>query len=179
MSKKLNDWLDEFVENGASPNRVTEWPDEAGRGGTTVVANPELEGTEPDLTGLEVDGTKYKVPVPPTPVATKLYTHMYGVKGNDRNMVFTLLRSDDTELTVQEVIDKLQSLGCAYYGVGNKEASIMYPASGIDYGNKQIIGVSVSEEYGQKQLVFIDSDFNPSTTLASALSFDIHVVAQL
>ena len=33
-----------------------------GGGGTTVVANPELEGTEPDLTGLEVEGTKYKVP---------------------------------------------------------------------------------------------------------------------
>lgn len=29
---------------------------------TTVVANPTLEGTEPDLTGLEVDGTKYAVP---------------------------------------------------------------------------------------------------------------------
>lgn len=33
-----------------------------GSGGTTVVANPELEGTEPDLTGLEVEGVKYKVP---------------------------------------------------------------------------------------------------------------------
>jgi len=61
MSKKLNDWLDEFVENGASPNRVTEWPDEAG-GGTTVVANPELVGTEANLTGLQVGETKYKVP---------------------------------------------------------------------------------------------------------------------
>ena len=31
-------------------------------GGTTVVANPTLAGTETDLTGLEVAGTKYKVP---------------------------------------------------------------------------------------------------------------------
>lgn len=31
-------------------------------GGTTVVANPELEGDEPNLTGLEVGGVKYKVP---------------------------------------------------------------------------------------------------------------------
>lgn len=33
-----------------------------GGSGTTVVANPELVGTEPNLTGLEVSGTKYKVP---------------------------------------------------------------------------------------------------------------------
>ena len=31
-------------------------------GGSTVVANPTLVGDEPDLTGLEVEGTKYKVP---------------------------------------------------------------------------------------------------------------------
>ena len=30
--------------------------------GTQVIANPTLAGTESDLTGLEVDGTKYKVP---------------------------------------------------------------------------------------------------------------------
>ncbi len=34
----------------------------AGEGGTTVVANPTLEGNEENLTGLEVNGTKYKVP---------------------------------------------------------------------------------------------------------------------
>ena len=33
-----------------------------GEGGTTVVANPELAGTEADLTGLQVGETKYKVP---------------------------------------------------------------------------------------------------------------------
>ena len=30
--------------------------------GTTVIANPELSGTENNLTGLQVGGTKYKVP---------------------------------------------------------------------------------------------------------------------
>jgi len=62
MAKTLNKWLDEFVENGASPNRVTEWPDEAGGGGTTVVANPTLAGTEANLTGLQVGDTKFAVP---------------------------------------------------------------------------------------------------------------------
>lgn len=31
-------------------------------GGSEVVANPTLEGTEPNLEGLEVDGEKYKIP---------------------------------------------------------------------------------------------------------------------
>ena len=61
MAKEFKDWVDEFVENGANPKDVTNWPEEAG-GGSTVVANPELSGDEPDLTGLEVDGAKYKVP---------------------------------------------------------------------------------------------------------------------
>ena len=33
-----------------------------GTGGSSVIANPTLVGTEALLTGLEVDGTKYKVP---------------------------------------------------------------------------------------------------------------------
>ena len=32
MSKKLNEWLDEFVENGADASDVTEWPENAGGG---------------------------------------------------------------------------------------------------------------------------------------------------
>lgn len=60
MAKKFEKWLDEFVGQGANPEDVTNWPEEAG--GTTVVANPELSGDEDDLTGLEVDGVKYKIP---------------------------------------------------------------------------------------------------------------------
>ena len=37
------------------------WQNASG-GGTEVVANPTLTGTETELTGLEVAGTKYKVP---------------------------------------------------------------------------------------------------------------------
>ena len=38
------------------------WEKVAASGGTTVVANPTLAGTEADLTGLQVGDTKYKVP---------------------------------------------------------------------------------------------------------------------
>lgn len=40
----------------------------SGGGGTEVVANPTLAGTEPDLTGLQVGDDKYKVPDPGTTV---------------------------------------------------------------------------------------------------------------
>lgn len=46
MSKKLNDWLDEFVENGANPNKVTEWLENAGGGGTKIVDALPAEGEE-------------------------------------------------------------------------------------------------------------------------------------
>lgn len=42
-------WLNQIAEQG---------------GGSEVVANPTLAGTEAALTGLEVDGTKYKVNQP-------------------------------------------------------------------------------------------------------------------
>lgn len=41
------------------------WKKNSGDGageGTTVEANPTLDGTEDDLTGLQIDGVKYKVP---------------------------------------------------------------------------------------------------------------------
>ena len=41
---------------------------QGGGGGTEVIANPTLVGTEPDLTGLQVGDDKYKVPDPGTTV---------------------------------------------------------------------------------------------------------------
>lgn len=35
MAKKLNDWLDEFVENGADATQVADWPENAGGGSAT------------------------------------------------------------------------------------------------------------------------------------------------
>lgn len=46
-----------FDEDSGAWNAVA-----SGGGGTTVVANPTLAGTEDDLTGLQVGSTKYKVP---------------------------------------------------------------------------------------------------------------------
>lgn len=49
------------------------WQNPTG-GGTEVVANPVLAGTESNLTGLEVAGTKYKVPTGGSG-GTQLYLH--------------------------------------------------------------------------------------------------------
>ncbi len=37
MSKQLNEWLDEFVENGADASDVTAWPENAGGNGGEVI----------------------------------------------------------------------------------------------------------------------------------------------
>lgn len=54
---KINIAVDKKIINAES---IENW-NEGGGGGTDVIANPELEGNEDALTGLEVDGTKYKV----------------------------------------------------------------------------------------------------------------------
>ena len=37
MAKQLGKWLDEFVENGANPNDITDWPENAGGGGSSTL----------------------------------------------------------------------------------------------------------------------------------------------
>ena len=49
----------------ATPQKLDRFPT---IGGTTVVANPTLDGTEANLTGLQVSGTKYKVSNSPVAV---------------------------------------------------------------------------------------------------------------
>ena len=54
IPKRDIDYLKELKANHSDPS--------ASWGGTEVVANPTLAGTEGDLTGLQVGDTKYKVP---------------------------------------------------------------------------------------------------------------------
>lgn len=67
--EQIDNSVETIVSNTATNGQVltangtggATWQDAMG-GGTEVVANPVLSGTESDLTGLEVAGTKYKVP---------------------------------------------------------------------------------------------------------------------
>jgi len=47
-------------------------------GDTKVIANPTLDGTEPNLTGLEVNGAKYSIP---SGSSNPLYKHSVEIKG--------------------------------------------------------------------------------------------------
>lgn len=78
-------------------------------GGTTVVANPTLSGSEAELTGLEVDGKKYKVPQGgsggggivavdslPTPNQTEYEKHLLYLQGGELNFIAEKLAEEPT-----------------------------------------------------------------------------------
>lgn len=55
MAKHLEKWLDEFVENGADPNNITEWPENAGGGSSKlpeIIARTVTNITAEDLSGV-------------------------------------------------------------------------------------------------------------------------------
>lgn len=56
-----NDVLSRIVVFNTSTNVVTFYETAGSGGGSTVAVNPTLEGTEPEVSGLEVDGVKYAV----------------------------------------------------------------------------------------------------------------------
>ena len=56
-----NDVLSRIVVFNTSTNVATFYETAGSGGGSTVVVNPTLEGTEPEVSGLEVDGVKYAV----------------------------------------------------------------------------------------------------------------------
>ena len=56
-----NDVLSRIVVFNTSTNVVTFYETAGSGGGSTVVVNPTLEGAEPKVSGLEVDGVKYAV----------------------------------------------------------------------------------------------------------------------
>ena len=56
-----NDVLSRIVAFNTSTNVVTFYETAGSGGGSTVVVNPTLEGTEPEVSSLEVDGVKYAV----------------------------------------------------------------------------------------------------------------------
>lgn len=56
-----NDVLSRIVVFNTSTNVVTFYETSGSGGGSTVVVNPTLEGTEPEVSSLEVDGVKYAV----------------------------------------------------------------------------------------------------------------------
>lgn len=77
-------------------------------GGTKVVANPSLSGAERNLTGLEVAGTKYKVPSGGSGGGgTQLYMHVIeGTDNNGETITVNLLTTLGSEMSSIEDLGK-------------------------------------------------------------------------
>ena len=102
-------------------------------GGSKVVANPELVGDEPDLTGLEVDGNKYKVPQGGGGI-TNLYLHRISIyKENGCFINFSFTNSTST---------KYDERGLFSLFMGSR-----IPCSGIviDNGSKNVLNCEFSQ----------------------------------
>ena len=90
-------------------------------GGTEVIANPTLAGTEADLTGLQVGDTKYAVPQGGS--GSQLYQHNIYIKHLDIATydsfvgVASFVSSDSAAITSMNIIAKLKQAG---YTASNK-----------------------------------------------------------
>ena len=82
--------------------------DVAGGGG--VVANPELEGDEPVLTGLEVDGTKYKVSQGGSGDRV-INLANYFIEYAATNGKAIISREDVYKLDIEDLINYIQEMG--------------------------------------------------------------------
>lgn len=84
--------------------------EDGGQGGSTVVANPELAGDEDTLTGIEVDGTKYKVESGSS-AGGSVPAVIYARGGNAYMMSISISVDVDTLETYEDVANYLQSKG--------------------------------------------------------------------
>ena len=112
--------------------------------GIQVEANPTLEGTESDLEGIEIDGTKFKVGG-----GKKLYKHCIAIKtsSNDEDGLFTLSVINDNTNPISNIsllATYLWNNGFKYYDDDTK----FYEASGFKLGTSNLIcnGISASSQ---------------------------------
>ena len=145
-------------------------------GGTTVIANPTLAGTEADLTGLQVGETKYKVSQGGGGSDVHLYQHNITIDHYDNEQQigylanFKIFNSNPTTLTLQNVIDYLVDNG--FDGIKDDWNSVkMYEVSGT-YGD-----YSGTEEYSNIDGVHykLDAGTNENVLVLNAKFADIEV----
>lgn len=99
-------------------------------GGSSVIANPTLEGTEAALSGLEVDGTKYKVESGGGSSAP-LYEHVVQLKNAgaaDSNIYCTVVSQRAEPYDLPSFCEYLQSIGITASNIS--EGGKSYPCTG-------------------------------------------------
>ena len=74
-------------------------------GGTLVIANPTLAGTEADLTGIQIGDVKYKV----SSGSKKYIHHIRLTKSGDDNFNFDVISNDITAFTFSTLLQHFSS----------------------------------------------------------------------
>lgn len=125
-------------------------------GGTDVVANPILAGTEADLTGLQIGDTKYKIPTGSTTHKYLVHVEIYRVGYG--SIYFTVLKDDITNFTMETLIQKFIALGITSTGyIG---------ATGYWYNNgyNNILGIGYGYDSELQSNVFRCEALKPDHT---------------
>ena len=120
-------WLNEIAENLPG-------------GGTEVIANPTLAGTEDVLTGLQVGDTKYKVDT-----SQKLYEHNITMKVTSNNSILGAIHIITTD---SAKIDSASKLANLYMFVASNDVVIadFTPHTGYtwEFSGKKLFPFSIS-----------------------------------
>lgn len=118
--------------------------------GTEVVANPTLAGTETDLTGLEVDGVKYKVPSGGSSNGYNLTITI------DTMGAFKIIYSDYTTETISGTGTYVKSNVIGF--IITQDASSIYLTSGLCFGGVSctFIDNTISFSYGDNVILLSD-----------------------
>ena len=85
------------------------WQNASG-GGTEVVANPSLSGTESDLTGLEVAGTKYKVPTGGSGGGVQFYKHEFETDNDTFNLITCISKTQTQYNSIENLRDDMSNI---------------------------------------------------------------------
>ncbi len=112
-----------------------------------VTANPTLDGTEADLTGLEVNGVKYAVPQG-SGGGGKSYEHIIEIGTSDLgSLTLTIPTTDNTPFTIDSLLVYLNSRGhnsttTALSGVSGMSGTWNYIATGAYRAGTTTLGIT-------------------------------------
>lgn len=145
-------------------NRIAE---AGGGGGTTVIANPELAGTEDPLTGLQVGETKYKG-------ITPLYLHILTWPDGQYTAGIVINNSPDALNTASRFAKFLYDSGCRQHENAYPLATGVYSASSdhftLNMGAYSTDGSSV-RGYGRR-VTYTNGAFSVGSPEPTYIGFD-------
>ena len=145
-----------------------------GESGTEVIANPTLAGTETELTGLSVNGTKYKVPTGGSGGGTQLYHHTLTVMLENNTEVIQMFTYSlqSVPFNIETFFDYLPDThGMTTFGIfvpvtaDNKIARIFYNIMKV-YAENRTISIGYLDENNnittaQKTVASVEDDVTP------------------